>query len=140
MSADPCAALRRDLAAAAADLPAPGDPSSVDALLALLRRLYAVGRRDLPLGRLLEGHVDAVQIVARYGSDAQAVALREALGRGALLGVWNADLPGAPLRLEDDRLQGGKSFASGAGVLTHALVTADTPAGGRQLLLLDLAA
>lgn len=116
----------------------PRDPQSADEYLTLLTRLYETGRRDLPLGRLLEGHVDAVQIVQRYGSAGQVERLRRVLGDGATLGVWNAALPGEPLQLVGDRLNGGKSYASGAGVLTHALVTADSD-GGTQLLLLDLA-
>ncbi|WP_322966211.1 acyl-CoA dehydrogenase [Sphingomonas fuzhouensis] len=115
-----------------------GDPMTAADYLALLAPLYDVGRRDLPLGRLLEGHVDAVQIVQRYGSARQVDRLARIVGEGATLGVWNAALPGEPLRLDGDRLRGGKSYASGAGVLTHALVTAEAP-GGTQLLLLDLA-
>ena len=115
----------------------PGDPQTADELIALLSGLYAIGRRDLPLARLVEGHVDAVQIVRRYGSAAQVESLVYALARGATLGVWNAGLPGEALRLDGGRLSGGKSYASGAGVLSHALVTADTSAGV-QLLLLDL--
>ncbi len=114
------------------------DPATVAEYLAILRPLHAAGRRDLPLGRLLEGHVDAVQIVHRYGNPAQVDRLRGALADGAMLGVWNAALPDGPLRLDGDGLDGGKSYASGAGVLTHALVTAQTDAG-TQLLLLDLA-
>ena len=115
-----------------------GDPETVEAYLSLLGVLYATGRRDLPLGRLLEGHVDAVQIALRYGTAEQRAALRDAVAGGAALGVWNAGLPGEPLVFADGRLTGAKSYASGAGVLSHALVTADTP-GGPQLLLLDLA-
>ncbi|HIV78419.1 MAG TPA: acyl-CoA dehydrogenase [Candidatus Sphingomonas excrementigallinarum] len=115
----------------------PGDPQTADELIALLSGLYAIGRRDLPLARLVEGHVDAVQIVRRYGSAAQVDRLGHALAQGATLGVWNAGLPGEALRLDGGRLSGGKSYASGAGVLSHALVTADTSAGV-QLLLLDL--
>ena len=129
--------LSRCVAAAGWDAAPAGDPATADDYLLLLRHLYATGRRDLPSGRLLEGHVDAVQIVLRYGSPDQAVQLRRQLARGAMLGVWNAALPGEPLMLAQDRLNGGKSYASGAGVLTHALVTADT-ARGPQLLLLDL--
>lgn len=130
-------ALRDTIAAAGwAERPA-GDPPTADAYVALLRHLYEVGRRDLPLGRLVEGHVDAVQIVRRYGSVAQVDRLIHTLAQGATLGVWNAALPGEPLRLDDGGLTGGKSYASGAGVLSHALVTADTP-GGVQLLLIDL--
>lgn len=112
--------------------PHSGDPRTVAEGLALLQLLHAVGRHDLPLGRLFEGNVDARQIVCRYGADAHAD-----LPPHATLGVWNADLPGEPLRLDGERLHGAKSFASGAGVLTHALVSADAE-GGRQLLLIDL--
>jgi alkylation response protein AidB-like acyl-CoA dehydrogenase len=122
------------LAARMRQLEDTADPADTAALLRLLRLLYQTGREDLPLGRLFEGHVDAAQIVTRYGTRAQADAVR----RGAMLGVWNADLPGEPLRLVDGRLSGGKSFASGAGILSHALVSVDRE-GGRQLILLDLA-
>lgn len=131
-----------DLAAALQALttvhPDSEDPANAAVLLDLLRLLHDVGRRDLPLGRLFEGHVDALQIVTRYGTPAQAEAVRATVRAGATLSVWNADLEGAPLQLAGGRLDGGKSFASGAGLLTHALVTADAE-GGRQLLLLDLA-
>jgi hypothetical protein len=113
------------------------DPKDPAALLALLRHLYAIGRRDLPLGRLFEGHVDALQIISRYGSPAQIEAVHELARQGGAFGVWNADLPGEPLRRVDGQLIGGKAFASGAGLLTHALVSVDGD-GGRQLLLVDL--
>lgn len=129
------AAMRAAILRLQSLLPPPGDPADADALLAQLRLLHAVGRRDLPIGRLFEGHVDALQIVARYAAPERAAAL---VTQGCALGVWNADLPGEALRLADARLGGAKSFASGAGVLTHALVTADV-AEGRQLILIDLA-
>lgn len=115
----------------------PADPENVDDSMSLLRQLYRVGRTDLPLARLIEGHVDACQILHRYGTHDQLEGARTADG-SAMIGVWNAALEGEPLRVIDGCLGGGKSFASGAGVLTHALVTADTPTG-TQLLLLDLA-
>ena len=136
-AADPVA-MRAAITALTALLPTLGDPDDEAATLHLLRVLHAVGRRDLPLGRLFEGHVDALQIVARYGDDAQVAATHAAARGGAALGVWNADLPGGPaLRLAGARLSGGKGFASGAGILSHALVSADSE-DGRQLLLLDL--
>jgi len=118
-------------------LPGLADPADPDELTALLRILYAVGRRDLPLGRLFEGHVDAMQIVLRYAGAATAQAALEKAESGGTFGVWNAELVGEPLRLERGRLSGGKSYASGAGLLSHALVTADS-AEGRQLILIDL--
>ncbi len=122
-------------------LPAIGDPADDAALLALLRLLYATGRRDLPLGRLFEGHVDALQIVTRYGTAEQAARLAEGASAGAIVtGVWNADWPGEGLAYDPaaGTIHGGKSFASGTGLVSHALVTVDA-AGGRQLILVDLA-
>jgi hypothetical protein len=113
------------------------DPADGEAVLSLVRLLHEVGRRDLPLGRVFEGHVDALQIVMRYGSAAQAERIAGIARAGGVLGVWNADRTGDPTRLEDGRLTGAKAFASGAGLLSHALVTIDE-AGGRQLLIIDL--
>ncbi|WP_051272858.1 acyl-CoA dehydrogenase [Sphingomonas phyllosphaerae] len=130
--------LRRAITTRSALLPGLGDPADTKTLLLQLRQLYETGRVDLPLGRLYEGHVDASQIVQRYGSRHQQERAAGIVAAGGVLGVWNADLAGEPLRLKHGRLNGGKSFASGAGLLSHALVTVDA-AGGRQLLLLDLA-
>ncbi len=128
---------REDIANKTSELASLGDPGEPDTLLHLLRLLYEIGREDLPLGRLFEGHIDALQIVSRYGSDAQRASLARAVATGAALGVWNAELTGEPLELDDLRVTGGKSFASGAGILSHALVTVEHD-GGRQLILLDL--
>lgn len=130
---------RKDIAALTARLPGFGDPADNDTLLTLLRLLYDTGRRDLPLGRLFEGHVDALQIILRYGNPTQRETVLAAARKGAAFGVWNADRPGAPTVLRGGRLSGGKAFASGAGVLSHALITADAE-NGRQLLLLELEA
>ena len=129
--------MRAGIAALSTRLERLSDPRDAAELMHLLRLLYAAGRADLPMGRLFEGHVDALQIVTRYGDERQRVGLAEAVAEGALLGVWNADLPDDPLRREGMVLHGGKSFASGAGILSHALVTFDA-AGGRQLALVDL--
>jgi hypothetical protein len=95
---------------------------------AMMRRMAAAGRADLPFGRLFEGHVNARMLLAAYGGSAPA---------GAILGVWNSDQPGAPLRLQDGHLHGAKNFASGAGIVTHPLVTLDAndPRATRMLLI-----
>lgn len=131
-------ALRAAIDAAGWREAPPADPGSFPAYLDLLRPLYAAGRRDLPLGRLLEGHVDAAQIVQRAGTAEQVERLRAIVAGGATLGVWNAALAGMSLALSGGGITGGKSYASGAGVLSHALVTADSGEGPR-LVLLDLA-
>lgn len=128
-----------DISRLTAQLPSLIDPITPAALLDLLRLLYGVGRIDLPLGRVFEGHVDALQIITRLGTAAQSRLAESTARGGGVFGVWNADLPGDPLRLNGDRLSGGKAFASGAGLLSQALVSVDLE-NGRQLLLIDLAA
>jgi hypothetical protein len=130
--------LPTDVAALTKELDGLGDPADPAAWMRLLRTLYGVGRQDLPLGRLFEGHVDALQIICRYGTPEQRNAAESSARDGAVFGVWNADLPDDPTRLGDSGLSGGKAFASGAGLVTHALISAEAT-DGRRLLLLDLA-
>ncbi|MFC0407852.1 acyl-CoA dehydrogenase family protein [Roseomonas elaeocarpi] len=100
------------------------DPAAAPALLDALRR---IGRVSLPLGRLYEGHVNALRLVAGHGNPAQ---LREAaadIRAGRLFGVWNSEPPEG-LHLDGSqsasRLRGRKIWCSGAGLVERALVTA----------------
>lgn len=131
--------LRPTLHALHAMVPVRGDPESPEDLLLLLQMLYRIARHDLPLARLFEGHVDALQIIARYADPDIVRDADHQAAMGAVFGVWNAALPDEPLRIADGRLWGGKSYASGAGILTHAVAGAETDRGNR-LVLIDLAA
>ncbi len=110
---------------------------------ALLDVLVAVGRGSLTLGRLYEGHVNAVKLVARYGgADNLARAHDEAVA-GYPMGVWMAE-DGTPLRLEAGpdgaRLQGSrilrgrKILASGCGHIRRPLIAAATEAGPQMVI------
>ncbi|WP_159992424.1 acyl-CoA dehydrogenase family protein [Roseomonas sp. 18066] len=106
----------------------------VDGNLLLAEVLMAIGEGSLPLGRLYEGHVNALQLVLGHGSTAQQRQAAAAAAAGELFGVWNTDDRQDPLRLLQDRLQGAKILASGAGHVTRPLVTAATPAGAVMLI------
>lgn len=103
---------------------------------ALMRRMATAGRADVAFGRILDGHVNAVQLVRRY---APMFALDPLLAGGAILGVWNSDLPGHGLHRDGEHFAGAKNFASGAGFVTHPIVTtnANDPAT-TQMWLLDM--
>lgn len=105
--------------------------------LALALRL--IGWASLPLGRLYEGHVNALVLLQRFGSPEQIDRVAGFVREGRLFGVWNTESTTAPLRIEPDgagfRLVGGKTFASGAGFVACPLVTART---GDGLLLMVL--
>ena len=102
------------------------DPRSV---MDTIIEMITVGRRDVALGRLVEGHVNALQLMRRYGNGVQQEQARTAGRDARVYGVWNADHRDNPLRRFEDRLRGAKAYASGAGLLTHAVVTtqADDP-------------
>jgi len=89
--------------------------------------LRLVGRASLPLGRLYEGHVNAVRLVLRRGGAAQVQRAADDLRAGGhLFGVWNTDPLGGepPLALDGGVLKGRKVLCSGAGRVSRALVTA----------------
>ncbi|XYD10747.1 acyl-CoA dehydrogenase family protein [Methylobacterium sp. NMS12] len=112
---------------------------------ALAEVLRLVGYGSLALGRLYEGHVNALQLIARYGSPAQRVRLFADARAGHLFGVWNTGPGEGGLRIEasdaDGHLRGVKTFASGAGFVTRALVTAGHPGqAGTAMMVVPLEA
>lgn len=115
-------------------------PDDVDALL---RALRLVGGADLSLGRIFEGHVNAAQIVRAYGTAAQVAALERDLSAGRSLGVWNTDAQpdGVEIVTAEGgyRLTGAKKFATGAGHIDGALITARREDGAKQLVLVPMA-
>lgn len=56
--------------------------------LALSETLQSIGSGSLPLGRLFEGHVNALELVLRYGKPDQVDLIAEDVRRGNLFGVW----------------------------------------------------
>lgn len=58
------------------------------------------------------------------------------LASGRVFGVWNTET--APVTIADGKLAGFKTFATGAGHIDTAIVTA-TVAAGRQMVLIDAA-
>jgi alkylation response protein AidB-like acyl-CoA dehydrogenase len=114
------AELRALLTSGGLALPMPGAGNTRERWSALA----SLGRRDLVLARLAEGHTDAVAILAEAG--------RTPLD-GALYGVWAARSEGTGALLDDGRLSGTVRFCSGVDVLDRALVVA-----GDRLVDLDL--
>lgn len=106
--------------------------------------LRLVGRASLPLGRLWEGHVNALRLLQRYGAPDQVRAAARDAGTGMLFAVWNTEAPGeAPLAIgPDGRLLGRKVLCSGASHVPRALVTARDaarPEAPPRMLLVPLA-
>ncbi|MFI1412235.1 acyl-CoA dehydrogenase [Streptomyces sp. NPDC020707] len=89
--------------------------------------LSALGRRDLSLARLAEGHLDAAAILHELDDTLPL--------EGERWGVWAARPPGPGVHAtrgdQGWRISGVKPYCSGARSCTHALVTADADDGYR---------
>ncbi len=106
-----------------------------DAADALATMLILAGQGNLSVGRILEAHVNALHLIARYGSAAP-------WHDDCLFALWVTDPPenGLRMRRVGDRilLTGRKQFCSGAGFATGAVVTAQDPEGNARMLVLRL--
>jgi alkylation response protein AidB-like acyl-CoA dehydrogenase len=91
--------------------------------------LEALGRRDLAVARLAEGHVDAVTILHEAGRGERP---------GQLYGVWAARSGGTGAVVRDGVLSGTVRFCSGLASLDRALVAALTEDGKSSLVEVDL--
>ena len=110
--------LRAMVESGLATLPRPGQGRT----LQRWRMLAAVAGHDLSLAKLYEGHTDALAILAELGAPEPA--------SGSTWGVWCAQAPDARLHCSRPSpdgtvtLMGLKAWCSGAGSLSHALVSA----------------
>ncbi|MFC0240663.1 acyl-CoA dehydrogenase family protein [Rhodopseudomonas telluris] len=89
--------------------------------------LRLLGAGDLSTARLIEGHINAIALVCRYGTAAQQASLASDVRDGAFAAVWGADdAAGLKIvsRVDHDELRGRKILASGAGFVTRPIVTA----------------
>ncbi|MGP4055632.1 acyl-CoA dehydrogenase [Mycobacterium sp. 4D054] len=112
------------------DLPLPGRGRTAQRWA----QLTALAELDLTAARLAEAHTDAVAILAELCGDTPPP--------GQLWGVWAAESSEASLTaiVEGAQvlLEGTKTWCSGAGLCSHALVTARLPSGERGLYGVDL--
>jgi alkylation response protein AidB-like acyl-CoA dehydrogenase len=110
-------------------LPVAGS-GTADELAALL---VLAGKGNLAVGRILEAHINALHLIARYGKRPDD---------GRLYALWVTDPPVNGLRMRRRgnviALSGGKQFCSGAGHVSGALVTAQDEDGTTRMLVLPL--
>jgi alkylation response protein AidB-like acyl-CoA dehydrogenase len=122
--------VRRWLNDGALNLPLPGSGSTAHRG----RRLAELAEVDLVAARLAEAHVDAVAILAELGGGPPQP--------DQWWGVWAAESPDGVLCARGSRdvmtLEGTKAWCSGAGLCSHALVTARLPDGERGLFAVEL--
>lgn len=109
----------------------------------LLSILKILGSGNLVVGRLFEGHFNAVQLINEYGTDAQTESLfGEAILKNHIFGVWNTEAADGvkiiPTTNGNFRLTGSKIFASGVGYVNRPIVTGSLPDGGWQMFVVPM--
>ncbi len=108
------------------------EPEGASGLFNLLRLL---GSGNLSVGRIVEGHVNALQLVCLYGAEAQIVRAAADAAQGHLFAIWNTETPpGVRLTERGTLLMGRKDHGSAAGNATRPLITVDQS----RLLLVSL--
>ena len=113
-------------------------------ILATVESLRALGRADLALARLYEGHLNAVKLVETHADVPLRDLVRTRVRGGALLGVWGAsgDDPLTVTATGDEgwSLSGAKIFTSGLGLVDLAVVPVSDPhtPHASRLLLVDV--
>jgi alkylation response protein AidB-like acyl-CoA dehydrogenase len=108
---------------------------------AALHALARLGYDDLAAGRLGEGHVNALELIGRLGTPEQSASALADVRAGRLFGVWNTqDRDGVKIVRSGGQpvITGRKTFASGAGTVARAVVSAAWPDGSSQLLVLPM--
>lgn len=108
-----------------------------------LQVLKEIGRGNLSIGRVFEGHVNALMLMQAFGtSDQRRRWAADVRDRNMVSAVWNTEagdgvtfepLPGGRFRLE-----GFKTFCSGAGYVQRPIVTGRLPDGGWQMSVVPL--
>ncbi|HWF24442.1 MAG TPA: acyl-CoA dehydrogenase family protein [Solirubrobacteraceae bacterium] len=107
-----------------------------------LRLVREVSRADGSVGRILDGHFNAVERLTLACPRILEDGDQARIARGELLlGVWGADPgpgEGDPAHLQGERIDGVKTFCSGAGGVQRALVVGRDQGGERRLAYVDL--
>jgi alkylation response protein AidB-like acyl-CoA dehydrogenase len=111
--------------------------------LPLLQLLKHIGRGNLAVGRVYEGHVNALQLVQTFGTAEQVTRYgREAREQHKLFGVWNAEdangLEILPLGSGRYRLEGAKTFCSGGSYVERPFVNGKLPDGTWQMCIVPM--
>ncbi|MEO5999685.1 MAG: acyl-CoA dehydrogenase family protein [Chitinophagaceae bacterium] len=94
----------------------------------LLQLLKQIGSADLSVGRIYEGHINALNLVHLFANEAQKEQwYKDVTERKMLFGVWNTQAAdGIRIHALDNgryRLEGSKTFCSGAGYINRPLIT-----------------
>lgn len=109
----------------------------------VLMLLKHIGRGNLAVGRVYEGHINALQLIQTFGTKEQIAAYaHDARDRHKIFGVWNAEASDGvkiiPLENGRYRLEGCKTFCSGSGYVERPFVNGVLPDGTWQMCIVPM--
>jgi alkylation response protein AidB-like acyl-CoA dehydrogenase len=108
----------------------------------LLRLLRILGKGNLSVGRIYEGHVNGLQLIQTFANPDQVEQFAHDARGQKIFGVWNAEaadgLKFRPLGRKKYELIGSKTFCSGAGHIQRPLVGGTLPDGQHQLCVVPM--
>lgn len=115
------------------------ETGNTEVLMLLLKEL---GRGNLAVGRVYEGHVNALQLIQTFGTPEQIKTYATDTYRHQIFGVWNAEADDGvkiiPLNNGQYRLEGSKTFASGCGYVKRPFVNGALPDGSWQMCIVPM--
>ncbi len=107
-----------------------------------LQILTQMGRGNLSVGRVYEGHVNALQLVQTFGSLVQVQRFAKDAHAGKIFGVWNAEAEDGvkllPIGGDRYRIEGSKTFCSGCGYVERPFVNGALPDGSWQMFIVPI--
>ncbi len=109
---------------------------------ALLQILKHLGRGNLVVGRVYEGHFNALLLIRLFGTNEQVERFSADAKNGRIFGVWNTEAGDgvriAPTENGKFVLSGAKTFATGTDFVTRPIVNGAMPDGGWQISVVPL--
>lgn len=110
--------------------------------LALLTILKNIGKGNLVMGRVVEGHINAHILINQFGNEKQKKLFTSDAFDGKLFGVWNTQAADgtslSKVGKEIYYLNGSKTFATGTDYVTRPIVTAAKKDGSWQMCVVPL--
>ncbi|BAZ45058.1 hypothetical protein NIES4102_20750 [Chondrocystis sp. NIES-4102] len=105
--------------------------------------LKQIGVGNLVVGRIFEGHANALQLIQTFGTTEQIEKYAaDARDRHKIFGVWNAEATDGvkivPLDNGKYRLEGSKTFCSGCGYVERPFVNGKLPDGRWQMCIVSM--
>ncbi len=107
-----------------------------------LQILKQIGRGNLSLGRVFEGHVNGLQLIQTFGTEEQIRRFAADAHERKSFGVWNAEATDGvklhPIEGDRYRIEGSKTFCSGCGYVERPFVSGALADGSWQMCIVPI--